>query len=229
MPRDPFKPLTIDEQRLVIHYLREGATPEVLPIAERKARLKKGEGASILRRRHVQEEIGRRQRLVEYEENKLIAKDKVAVAQRDDERDLVTLHKIEAALDKVIALDAKDHGQVVLKAIELGLIYTGSIRDGNKVKISTIDPLGQDKPKEDEPTDTPNKEDGFYRSIFANMKGETSVVPAQSEPAPLMPADDKPKPPPTVPVPPQAPKAAPAPKPPAPKPKKQEAPEIEIT
>lgn len=227
MPRDPFLPLTRQEQRFVIHYLREGATPEVLEIAERKARLKKGDGKAMLRRKHVVDEIRRRQILVEYEENRLIAKDKIAVAQRDDERDLVTLHKIESALDKVIALDAKDHGQVVLKAIELGLIYTGSIRDGNKVKIQTVDPLGLDKPK-DEPTDQPTKEDGFYRSIFANLKeGTTSAVPVQLEPAPLMPADDKPKPVPDVPI--TAPTPKPAAKPPAPKPKKNEAPQIEIT
>lgn len=226
MPRKDV-PLTVHEHRFVLHYLREGAAPEVVHIAERKARLKKGEGAHMLRRRHVQEEIHRRKILVEYEENRLIAKDNVAVVQRDDERDLVTLHKIEQALDKVLQLEAKDHGPTVLKAIELGLVYTGAIRDGNKVKLNVVDPLGQDKAKPDD-GDQHVRELGFYQSIFSGVKpsAEGQAAQAQVEPAPLMPEDDKPKPPPTIPAPPSAPQKPTAKaKPRVEKP----APDIEIT
>jgi len=227
MPPRKDVPLTVHEQRFVIHYIREGAAPEVAYIAERKARLKKGEGEKMLRRRHVQEEIHRRKILVEYEENRLIAKDNVATVQRDDERDLVTLHKIESALDKVIALDAEKHGTTVLKAIELGLIYTGSIRDGNKVKLSTIDPLGTDKNTKPDDGEMKPREDGFYTSIFANMKADGAAAPPAEpvEPAELMPAED-PKPLPTVPV------VAATPPKPAPKPaakKEIKPPQIEIT
>jgi len=230
MPPRKDVPLTVQEQRFVIHYIREGAAPEVAHIAERKARLKKGEGAKMLRRAHIQQEIHRRKVLIEFEENRLIAKDNVTQIQREDERDLVTLHKIEAALDKVIALDAEKHGVTVLKAIELGLIYTGSIRDGNKVKLSTIDPLGQDQNKKPDDGEMKPREDGFYTSIFANMKpdphgGGQGGAPAAVEPAELMPAEDKPKPLPTVPV-------VQSPSKPEPKPKakpESSAPRIEIT
>lgn len=226
MPRDPTLPLNRQEQRFVIHFLREGATPEVVHIAERKARMKAGEGKKVLRRKHVQEEIHRRKVLVEYEENRLIAKDSIDAAKRDDERDMVTLHKIESALDKVIALDAEKHGQTVLKAIELGLIYTGSIRDGNKVKLSTVDPLGQDKGKPDDGEMKP-REEGFYASIFAGMKaGGDGNGGAAVAAAPLMPEEEDSPAPPKPPVPPPAPaKPAPTAKPAA----KKSSPQIEIT
>jgi len=228
MPRDPFLPLNRQEQRFVIHYLREGATPEVAHIAERKARLKKGEGANLLRRKHIQEEIHRRKVLVEFEENRLIAKDSIEKAAAIDERDKVTLHKIESALDKVIALDPEKHGQTVLKGIELGLIYTGSIRDGNKVKLQVVDPLGQEKEKPDDGEMKP-REEGFYASIFSAMKDTGSGsggTPAAVAPAELMPEEEPVPAAPKPPAPPAA-KATAVAKPAAAA--KKTAPQIEIT
>lgn len=196
MPRDPFKPLTVPEQRFVIHYLREGATPEVAYIAERKARLKKGEASGFLRRKHVLEEIARRQRLVEFEENRLIAKEKIGLAQQAEERDRVTLDKIEGALDKVIKLDPEKHGGTVLEAIRLGLVYTGTIRDGRRERVIPPDPAKA------ESGDVGGS--SFYQSIFSDLRSGDAVGPglaaAAPEPAPLMPEDDRPKPPPTIPV-----------------------------
>lgn len=229
MPRDPFMPLTRDEQRFVIHYIREGSTPEVVHIAERLARLKKGEGAKIVKRKHVQEELQRRKVMVEFEENRLIAKDMVAKQAADKERDIVTLNKIETALDKVIALDAEKHGPVVLKAIELGLIHVGSIRDGNRVKIRTDDPLGQDGKNVTAPEGEEVRTIGFYESIFSSVKNDpaASAAPAALEPAPLMP-ESKPAGPPTIPVTvPAKPKPS-APPPPAKKEKPAPA-DVEIT
>lgn len=223
-------PLTRDEQRFLIHYVREGATPEVVHIAERLARLKKGEGKKIAGRKHVQEEIHRRKVCVEYEENRLIAKDIVVQQQVDKERDMVTLHKIEVALDKVISLDAEKHGVIVLKAVELGLIHVGALRDGNRVKVRNDDPLGTDgkMPAPALETGEEPRTIGFYESIFSASKNDPNQPAADAalEPAPLMPEHARSAPP-TIPV-----VAAPKPKPAAPKPpaaKKPAALDIEIT
>lgn len=227
MPRDSFKPLTAQEQRFVIHFLREGAAEENLHNAARKARITEKEGKAILRRKHVQEEIHRRKVLVEFEENRLIARDNIGAAKQVDEAELVTLHKVEKALDGVLKLEAEKHGSTVLKAVELALIYTGTIRDGNKVKLQTVDPLGQDKSKSDEGEQAP-REVGFYSSIFADMKkdgNDGGAAPAAAvAAAPLMPDEveaAKPAPKPPVPAP-----AKPAK---APAPSKKPGPEIEIT
>ena len=223
MPYDFFPVLSVDDRRFITHYLREGGAPEIVHIAERKARLKAGAGKRILAKKSVQQVIQQRQMLVEFEENRLIAKDAIGLARQADERDRVTLHKIEQALDKVIALKAEDHGPIVLKGIELGLVYVGAIRDGNKVKVQTVDPLGTDKPDESEQAP---REIGFYSSIFNGAPAGVAPAAAQGpEPAPLMPEDEKPVPPPTVPVVRQVPKPVPKPPPPP----KKSTPEIEIT
>lgn len=225
MPRDPFLPLTRPEQRFVLHYLREGAVPEIVHIAERKARLKVGEGKGILRRRHVQEEIHRRKVLIEFEENRLIARDSIGMAAAADERDRVTLNKIEAALDKVIQLDAEKHASSVLEAVRLGLVYTGTIRDGRRERVTPADPTKQENSA---------GELGFYSSIFSDLRGSSDHVgaaagaAAPADPAPLMPEDEKPVAPPTLAAPPaqtqRRPKVAETPNP-----RKKRLPEIEIT
>jgi hypothetical protein len=209
MPRDPFKPLLEDEQRFVYHYLRLGAVPEKAYLAEQKAKLPKGTGAKMLKRRHVIDEIDRRKALVEFEEHKIIARDKAKLAAEEDARHSVTLDKLEKALDGVISLDAKEHGTVVLEAIRLGLVYTGTIRNGNMVRLVVEDPnKTKDTPEDQNPSGS------FYRSIFnampqGDIRAEAhpllpDIMPAVLDPtAPLPPppvlkTDPEPPPPPPV-------------------------------
>lgn len=175
MPRDPFKPLLEDEQRFVFHYLRLGAVPEKAYLAEKKARLPKGTGDKMLKRRHVIDEIDRRKALVEFEEHKIIARDKAKLAAEEDARHSVTLDKLEKALDGVISLDAKEHGSVVLEGIRLGLVYTGTIRNGNMVRLVVEDPNKTKDTPEDQ-----NPANAFYRSIFSSMA--QSDIPAEAHP-----------------------------------------------
>lgn len=213
MPRDPFKPLLEDEQRFVFHYLREGAVPEKAHVAERKARLPKGAGAQMLKRRHVTAEIERRKALVEFEEHKQIARDKAKIAAEEDARHSVTLDKLEKALDGVVSLDPKEHGSVVLEGIRLGLVYTGTIRNGNMVRLVVEDPNKTKDTPEDQ-----NPSNAFYRSIFSAMPqgaipDEAHPLLPDTKPAALDPLAPMP-PPPVLKV---QPEAAPAP-PPAKKP-----------
>jgi hypothetical protein len=205
MPRDRFMPLTGDEQRFVFHICREGGAPEKASVAERRARLKKGEGAVMLKRRHVAEEIQRRMGAILFEENRLIAKGNVAAAAEEAERDRVTLSNAERALARVINLDAKSHGSVILEAVRLALVYTGTIKDGNRERIGAL--------KSADGSDPVKANDGVYRSIFDSMReGEAYQVSSLDEPAPLIPGDM----PPDLPVigsqaAPPAPKTPPAP------------------
>ena len=187
MPRDVFKELSRDEQRFVFHYLREGATQEAIPMAERKCRLAKGLGKAMLTRRHVQEEIARRKALVEFEEHKQIARDKARLAEEEDKRikeeearRQVTQKKLEEALAGLVELDPKLHGAIVLQGIKLGFVYTGTIRDGRIVRMATEEPT---KPQED--TEDQNPANLFYRSIFAN-KLQAEI---QTEASPILPTD----------------------------------------
>lgn len=221
MPRDPFKPLLEKEQKFVFHYIREGCADEKLNLVARRCRLPMDEAKSMLRRAHVQEEIRRRRALVEFEEHKLIARDKTALAREEDERDRVTLSKAEKALNGVLTLEAKDHGAIILKAVELALVYTGTIRNGNTVKLNKGDlepgqnPLAAAPPEAAGPS--------FYRSIFAAERDDAEATAPEpvEPPAPLIPDLDTPRPKPQ-------PKAKPAPVSPK-KPDNSQPDDIEIT
>ena len=209
--KDAFKPTTLDEQRFIFHFLRESVSSEneaeQIRWAERKSRIKQGMGEKFLKRPHVQQEIQRRRAQVELEQARLIARDQAKLAAEDDKRKTVTLDKLEAALDGVVNLDPEKHGGTVLEAIRLGLVYTGTINDGNRKRVVPADPTT--------PENSPAGEGGFYQSIFHGMRqGEVpaDAMPLMPEEAPaaLMPDQPAPKPPvlrvnqPASPVPPSA-------------------------
>lgn len=205
MPRDPFKPLTPQEQAFVFHWVREGCHVENMAVVERKAKVPKGKGLSILQREHVHREIEARKALVELEQARLIARDQNRAAEKDDKRREVTLDKIEARLDEVMQLDVKTHGSLVLAAIHTGLVYTGVIRNKNMERtIPVKDPTG----------DLGNTaSNNVYSSIFSDMRAEAAhIAQLDQTPAPLNPSD-RPALPPVAPPPPRppAPKAVPAP------------------
>jgi hypothetical protein len=197
MPRNEFKPLLGKEQKFVFHFAREGFDEDKLNLVERACRLKTGEGRQMLRRGHVQKEINRRRIAIEFEENRLIAKDKARIADEDREAAIVTPRKLEAALSDLVDIPKNaDAASLAIKqrAIELGLIYIGKIRDGNRIRMHELE---APKPQ---PTTTgetaPEKlEDGFYRSIFAGMEVSAAPGPAvQVAPVPLMPEGPPPEP-----------------------------------
>lgn len=183
MPRDPFKPLTPQEQATVLHFVREGCHEERLNVVERKAKLPKGKGLEIIRRKHVALEIARWQAMVELEQARLIARDHNRAAEREDRTqariERVTLAKIEKTLDAVLDLDPKTHSPAVLEAVRIGLVYAGIAKSGKLERtIPVKHPEGQ----------TPEGEvgDGMYRSVFADLAAASQPAP---EAAPLLPPE----------------------------------------
>jgi hypothetical protein len=210
MPRDPFKPLNEKEQRFVFHFARERYADERLNLVARKCRIPEEEAKSIHRRAHVQAEIERRRNLVEFEEHRLMARDAVGAARQEEERERVSLSDAEKAIKKVLDLDPKDHSGAILDAVKLVMVYTGTIRDGNRVKIQNekLDPA-QTPLDAGGPMAAPTS---FYQSIFAQEReaGAAPSAPAE-EPAPLLPDPESPAAKPRAPTPPP-PKPAATPK-----------------
>jgi hypothetical protein len=202
MPRESFKSLSAQEQKLIFHFLREGGVEERIEIVERKARIPRGQGLKIIRRRHVAEEIARRKAQVELEQSKLIARDQNRAAEDEDKRQSVTLDKIERKLDKLLELDPEKHGSLVLSAIQTGLVYTGTIRNGRMERTAPpIAPAG---------TEAAGEVTSFYDSVFDRMRAAQGEI----APAPVMPGASTPEPiaPPPAPIrPAQPPRPAAAP------------------
>lgn len=216
---DPFKPLNQKEQRFVHHFVREHYAEEAMRLVARKCRIEEDEAWRIYKRVHVQAEINRRRLSIEFEEDRLIARERVHQAEADTARDQVSLNDAERAIKAVLTLDPKEHSSAVLEAVKLVMVYTGTIRDGNRVKIQagTLEagqtPLAQPPPESQGPS--------FYQSIFAAERESAAAPPAPVEPpAPMFPEPEAP--------PPERPKAAP----PAPKaavpPKKSSAKPLDV-
>lgn len=186
MPRDPFKPLNEKEQRFVHHFVRERYAEAALALVARKCRIPEDEAQRIYKRTHVQAEIQRRKSHIEIEEDRLIARERVHQEEADNRRDQVSLNDAEKAIKAVLSLDPAEHSSAVLEAVKLVMVYTGTIRDGNRVKIATgaLDP-GQTPLAQPAPV---NPGPSFYESIFAVER----VTPAENDaaapaPAPLFP------------------------------------------
>ncbi len=186
MPRDPFKPLNEKEQRFVHHFVREHYAEAALALVARKCRIPEDEAQRIYKRTHVQAEIQRRKSHIEIEEDRLIARERVHQEEADSRRDQVSLNDAERAIKGVLNLDPAEHSSAVLEAVKLVMVYTGTIRDGNRVKVAagSLDagqtPLAQPAPDNPGPS--------FYESIFAVEREapaeNTAPAPA---PAPLFP------------------------------------------
>lgn len=188
MPRDPFKPLNEKEQRFVHHFVREHYAEAAMALVARKCRIPEDEAQRIWKRTHVQAEIQRRKSHIEIEEDRLIARERVQQAEADNRRDQVSLNDAERAIKGVLSLDPKEHSAAVLDAVRLVMVYTGTIRDGNRVKITPgaleagQTPLAQLAPEAPGPS--------FYQSIFAVEREMPAENPAPGTPAaPLFPAD----------------------------------------
>lgn len=201
MPRDVCKPLNPEEQRFTFHFAREGFHEERMSVVERKARLKKGAGAFILRRQHVQRDLAQKKAMVDLEQARLIARDQNRAAEKEDARQQVTLDKLEKKLDELLALDPETHGALVHEVIKTGLVYAGVVRAGRLERVPPIR-RGEDEAQ--------GQAESIYRSVFAGLRQDHPAGAEAVEAAPLMPED------PAVSVPP----AEPLPKPPLPRPPK---------
>ena len=152
------KTLTAEEQRLIGHFVKEGGAPEKLDRCERLARVKKGTGAKILKRAHVQEEIKRRLQPIhiEQERQKLVADavDEVMrriadkAAEQEAQLNVLTnlplmsvdVKKLEHELMRlVVGLDQEKHPQVKLAAIQAAFIVSGTLENGNIRRVMPPD------------------------------------------------------------------------------------------
>lgn len=202
MPRDPFKPLTAQEQSFVFHWVREKCLMERMGIVERKAKVPQGKGILILARPHVQRDIDARKYLVELESARLIARDQNRADTVQERKEKVTLDRIETVLHDLMNLDLKEQGALVHAAVQTALVYSGVVRKGNFERtIPLKDPSG-------DPDNLAGS--GVYSSIFSDMHDHASGgrVPPEQAPAPLHPSE-KPLPLPVAPMP--APQRPPAP------------------
>lgn len=172
MPRNTERPLNADEQRFIRHYVRERDIEK----AEKKSRLKVGEGMKFYRRPHVREDIDRRIRDIEREQAILDAKD----IERKEEA-LTDL--LDPELMKTIKLDPQKHGAIKLRAIELGYIVAGKIRQGN---TEALDRSG-----------AVNSNVNIYQSVYdrraqtpaaTTVEVTQTVTPAEPEPSQASPA-----------------------------------------
>jgi hypothetical protein len=191
--------LTADEQRFIRHYARQGFVPEGISTAERMARIKRGEGNTILKRAHVQEEIARRKLLLEMEQAKLDAQDLNRKEDAIETLVRITMEEAEHELRKLVKLDAAAFGPIKLKAIQTALVYTGAIRQGSTERLAPIDQSASGT--------LGGREDSFYTATFdriraseaAQLEAVAEILPAEPEPPSkpqAAPAAEEPPPPP---------------------------------
>ena len=207
MPETPkperFNPLDEDEQRFCFHFAREGFLEERMVIVERKSRLKAGTGKQFLRRRRVIEELRKQKKLIDVEQARLIARDHDRGAEKEDLQQDVTVKLVEGKLRKLLDLDPVTHGALVHGAIQTALVYAGVVRKGNFERtIPVKDPTG----------DTGHvAAEGFYQSIFSELRSGPGTLETGEAPAPLDPTDKQARPPAPL-----SPRAEPSPPPPPP-------------
>lgn len=190
MPREVFRSLTAQEQKFIFHFLREGGVEENIWIVEKKARLPKGTGQQLYKRKHVQAEIERRKAQVELEQAKLIARDQNRAADEREKRQAITLDKIERKLDEFFSLNIKEHGALVHSVLQTALVYSGVIKSGRMERTAPVDAGNKEKEA--------TAGGGYYDSVFDALRAAQEKV----EPAPLQPdtpgAHTAPQPPPVV-------------------------------
>jgi hypothetical protein len=121
-------------------YVRAGAVEEKISYCEKRAALEPGEGAKILKRKAVQEEIDRRMEPVRLEQMRQhVLGEAVAQAKAAMQEDLIkkgaTIKEMNIAPDVlegqlmqiVVGLDWDKHPKVMLDAIKAALVVTGTL------------------------------------------------------------------------------------------------------
>jgi hypothetical protein len=159
------------EKYFISLYVKEGATDEKIPDAERRASLKPGTGQTILKRKKVQKDIKSRMEPLRLEQihQKLLG-DASAVAHEALQNGLTNKvanicgHKIDVdeVLDHelmrmVVGLDQNKHPKAKLEAIITGYVVIGTLEGNSMRRVS--------------PSETINSQasSGIYTSLFARL------------------------------------------------------------
>lgn len=157
------------ERAFLSLYIRDGAKPEVIPLCEKRAHLRSGEGKKLLRRKSVKQYVSEELQKVAEEQTrqKIIgeAVAKAAVVQQEQLKDAIAdirLRKLDrdVILDRlmygVVGLNMHQHPDTVLNYIKTALVVEQERR--------TID-----NPSENAPS--------VYQSVFRRL-----APPSQSPP-----------------------------------------------
>jgi hypothetical protein len=172
--------LTAQEQTLIRHYVREGATDDKIPRAARKMKMAVNRAASILRRIHVAAEVSRRKRLLEFEQTRLDAQDINRRENKEEERVQLTEDRVFRKLNAIIETDPEkltDGHRMMGQFLKLALVVTGTIRDGRTERLIPLQAgAGPAAPT-------------FYRSIYQR---EHEAREAEAEGADLYPPEPLP-------------------------------------
>lgn len=169
--------LTSEEQRLIRKLIRQGGTEDMLPRAARAAKMPLEKAQKILKRVHVQEEVRRRQRLIEFEQAKIDAADICRREDEDEKQIRVTEEKIYRQFNKLLEVEAEkltNGHKLKAEFLKLGLVITGTIRNGKLERLT---------PPEGGSASIPT----MYESTF-----ERAAQAAQPEAAPLYPEEPLP-------------------------------------
>lgn len=183
------KRLPPDEERFVRNYVREGGEEEHIRAAEKRARLKMGTGARVLKLKRVQDAVKERMEPIRLEQQRqqLVGEAVVqATAQLQEERDrlqqameqIVALpamrvmgneQVIEQELMKLVRLCPEKFGRIKLAAIQTSFVVAGLMEQGTTRRVS--------------PPDSAKISDGkgVYASLFDRLRAEPKAEPAVVE------------------------------------------------
>lgn len=179
--------LTAQEQTLIRHYVREGATEDKIPRAARKMKMPVERAQTILRRIHVAAEVTRRRHLIEFEQARLDAQDINRKENRDEERIQITENRVFSKLNDIIDTDpAKltDGHRLMGQFLKLALVVTGTIRDGRTERLIPVQGGASGGP-------------AIYRSVFQRRQEAEAAEPEAADlypPEPLLPVPAAPAP-----------------------------------
>ena len=158
--------LSREEQRFIGRFVKLGGNPEKVSECERLSKIKHGEGAKMLKRAHVAEEIKRRLQPLHLEHlrqevladaiaavtaklaaDKLKAEQEAAAAAAEVKdlieapRMAVNVQDLEHELMRLVKhLNMELHPQVKLAAIQAAFVVSGILENGNVRRVAPKDP-----------------------------------------------------------------------------------------
>lgn len=200
------KKLPADEERFVRCYIKEGGVEEKLPEAEKRARLKKGAGAQLLKKKRVADEVRVRMEPVRLEQMKqqmladaveqvtadLKAKADAAEKTLKEVLDVPLIPvmgnetRIDHELMRLVQLCPEKYGGIKLAAIKTAYVVAGLMEQGTTRRVIPAEGKGE----------VPGG--GVYQNLFDRQRqleaaNTTNVgnVTNVTSPPPLPPAQDE--------------------------------------